>query len=53
MDQLGQALSVLCLIAQSLTSKCLQGSVDSKAKQVSLALTEYGVRKKMHSLLRF
>nr|DAJ92402.1 MAG TPA: hypothetical protein [Caudoviricetes sp.] len=52
MDQLGQALSVSCPIAQSLTSKCLQGAKDSRAKQVSHALTEFGARKKTHSLLQ-
>nr|DAY29354.1 MAG TPA: hypothetical protein [Caudoviricetes sp.] len=46
----GQALSVLCLIAQLQTSKSLQGARDFKAKQVRHALTEYGARRKTHSL---
>nr|DAN78821.1 MAG TPA: hypothetical protein [Caudoviricetes sp.] len=53
MDPHGQALSVLCPIAQSLTSKCLQGVKDSRAQQVSHALTEFGARRKTHSLLQF
>nr|DAU40629.1 MAG TPA: hypothetical protein [Caudoviricetes sp.] len=53
MDQLGQALSVLCLTAQLLTSRCLRDSVGFKAKQVSHALTEFGARRKTHSLLQF
>nr|DAI44811.1 MAG TPA: hypothetical protein [Caudoviricetes sp.] len=52
MDLRGQALSVLCLTAQLLTSKCLQGLVDFKARQVLHAHTEFGARKKMHSLLQ-
>nr|DAY03071.1 MAG TPA: hypothetical protein [Caudoviricetes sp.] len=51
MDQLGQVSSVLCLIAQLRISKCLQEARDSRAQQVSLALTGYGARRKTHSLL--
>nr|DAP18451.1 MAG TPA: hypothetical protein [Caudoviricetes sp.] len=53
MDQLGQALSVLCLTAQSLTSKCLREVEDSRAQQVSHAHTKFGVKRKTHSLLPF
>nr|DAN42679.1 MAG TPA: hypothetical protein [Caudoviricetes sp.] len=49
----GQASNALCLTAQLLTLRYLRELMDSRAKQVSHVLTEYGVKRKTHSSLPF